>query len=222
MAEDSMQHDNKTNYQRWQPSPLVEAGAETLVQKVKLPTAEALEGIHRQAYQEGYESGYAEGLEKGLADARQQGGQQVRDEVQRLQSVLAGVEEAIRELGKATSEDLLGLALELSRQMLRQSLKVKPELLLPIVQNVMESIPQHSQHPHLYLHPADAALVKANLQTEISLGGWKIAEDPRIERGGCKIETSSAEIDATLENRWQHLASSLGKNMSWLDDDGAR
>jgi flagellar assembly protein FliH len=221
MTEDSM-HDNKANYQRWQPAPLIEAETETHVEKVKLPTAEALEDIHRQAHQEGYESGYAEGFDKGLAEARQQGEQQIRDEVQRMQALLVNVEEAIRELGKATSEDLLSLALELSRQMLRQSLKVKPELLLPIVQNVMESIPQHSQHPHLYLHPEDAALVKANLQTEISLGGWKIAEDPRIERGGCKIETSSAEIDATLENRWQRLSSALGKNMSWLDDDGAR
>lgn len=217
-----MQHDNRTNYQRWQPSPLVEVGAEANVQKVKLPTAEALEDIHRQAHQEGYDNGYAEGFEKGLAAARQQGEQQIRDEVLRLQAVLAGVDEAVRELGKSTSEDLLALALELSRQILRQSLKVKPELLLPIVQNVMESIPQHSQHPHIYLHPDDASLVKANLQTEISLGNWKVAEDPRIERGGCKIETSSAEIDATLETRWQRLASSLGRNMSWLDDDGAR
>jgi flagellar assembly protein FliH len=222
MAEDSMQHDNKTDYQRWQPSPLVEVGGEVNVQKVKLPTAEALEDIHRQAHQEGYDNGYAEGFEKGLAAARQQGEQQARDEILRLQSVLSGVEEAVRELGKATSEDLLELALELSRQILRQSLKVKPELLLPIVQNVMESIPQHSQHPHIYLHPDDAVLVKANLQTEISLGNWKVAEDPRIERGGCKIETSSAEIDSTLETRWQRLASSLGSNMSWLDDDGAR
>lgn len=217
-----MQHDNQTNYERWQPSPLVELGADVDVKKVRLPTAEALEDIHRQAHQEGYDTGYAEGLEKGLAAGRQQGEQQVREEIQRLQSMLATLEDAIKEFGKSTSEDLLELALELSRQILRQSLKVRPELLLSIVQSVMESIPQHSQHPHLYLHPDDAVLVKTYLQTEIALGNWRVAEDPRIERGGCKIETSSAEVDATLENRWQRLASALGSDMSWLDGDGAR
>lgn len=215
-----MQHDNPT-YQRWQPSPLDALGAPVDVQKVKLPTAEALEEIHRQAHQEGFDAGYAEGLEKGLAAGRQQGEQQIRDELMRLQSVLGGVDEAVRELGKLTSEELLDLSLELSRQMLRQALKVKPELLLSIVQSVMESIPQHSQHPHLYLNPEDAVIVKNHLHTEITLGSWKVVDDPRIERGGCKIETSSAEIDVTLESRWQRLASALGRNMSWFDDDGA-
>jgi flagellar assembly protein FliH len=211
-----MQHDSGTNYQRWEPVALDAVDVD--VQQVKLPTAEALEDIHRQAHQEGYDLGYSEGQAAGY----RQGAAKSEEEFLHLKALLASVEDAIQQFGKSTSEELLSLSLEISKQILRQSLKVRPELLLPIVRNVMESIPQHSQHPHLHLHPEDAVLVKTHMQNEIALGGWKIVEDQRIARGGCRIETTAAEIDATLANRWERLAVALGKDMSWLDEDGSR
>ncbi|HSI21459.1 MAG TPA: flagellar assembly protein FliH [Methylophilaceae bacterium] len=216
MAKDTMQHDSGTNYQRWEPVALDAVDVD--VQQVKLPTAEALEDIHRQAHQEGYDLGYSEGQAAGY----RQGAAKSEEEFLHLKELLASVEDAIQQFGKSTSEELLSLSLEISKQILRQSLKVRPELLLPIVRNVMESIPQHSQHPHLHLHPEDAVLVKTHMQNEIALGGWKIVEDQRIARGGCRIETTAAEIDATLANRWERLAVALGKDMSWLDEDGSR
>ena len=209
-----MPPDSRTNYQRWEPASLNEVD----VQKVKLPTAEALEDMHQQAHQEGYDTGYNEGLAAGYKE----GAAKANEEIRRLQELLSSVEDAIKHFGKATSEELLNLSLEISKQILRQALKTRPELLLPIVRNVMESIPQHSQHPHLRMHPEDAELVKMHMQTEISLGGWKIVDDQRIERGGCRIETAAAEIDATLANRWERLAAALGKDLSWLDEDGTR
>lgn len=213
-----MPPDSRTNYQRWEPASLDEVD----VQKVKLPTAEALEDMHQQAHQEGYDTGYSTGYNEGLAAGYKQGAEKLGEEMRRLQDLLASVEEAIKDFGQSTSEELLNLSLEISKQILRQALKARPELLLPIVRNVMESIPQHSQHPHLRMHPEDAELVKMHMQTEISLGGWKIVDDQRIERGGCRIETTAAEIDATLANRWERLAAALGKDMSWLDEDGVR
>lgn len=211
---EQMPHDTQTGYQRWQPEAL--DGAD--LQKVKLPTAEVVENIHQQAHQEGYDIGYNEGVAAGY----QKGSAQAEDEVRRLRDMLAAVEEAIGQFGKATSDELLNVALEISKQILRESLKAKPELLLPIVRSAMESVPQHSQHPHLHLHPEDAALVRTHMQAEIALGAWRIVEDQRIERGGCRIETTAAEIDATIGNRWQRLASALGKDLSWLDEDGTR
>lgn len=214
MAE-HLPHGNPTAYQRWEPASLEDAKIE---QPVQLPTAEALEDLHQQAHQEGYDLGYNEGVTAGY----QQGRAQAEDELQRLRALLGAVEEAVRQLGQATSEELLNLALEIAKQILQRALKVKPELLLPIVRNVMESVPQHSQHPHLHLHPDDAALVKSHMQAELANGPWRIVEDQRIERGGCRIETAVAEVDATLASRWQRLAAALGKDMSWLDDDGPR
>jgi len=193
-------------YRLWEPAALEHPDA----LKLKMPTAAALEAIHQQAHQEGFQSGFVEGGQAGKAQAQ--------DDLKRLQALLAKVTEEISDFEQALGNDLLALALEMSRQMLRQALKVKPELLLPIVRSAMESMPQNTPHPHLHLHPEDAALVRASMQTEMTQGGWKIIEDPRIVRGGCRIETPTSETDATIENRWQRLAAALGQDSSWLDE----
>lgn len=200
-----------TAYQRWEPATLdlAETGL-----KVQMPTAADLEAIHQQAHQEGYQAGFTEGAEAG----RRQGEVLAAEEVRHLQALLAQVTEAVGEFEQAVGDDLLALALEISRQMLRQALRVKPELLLPIVRGAMESLPQNTPHPHLHLNPEDAVLVRARMQTEIAQGGWKIIEDQRIVRGGCHIETPVCETDATIENRWQRLAVALGQNTGWFDE----
>jgi flagellar assembly protein FliH len=208
MADNVIPQGALSDYQRWEPESLNALSAQ-------LPTAESLEEIHQQAHQEGYEIGFNEGMATGY----QQGKARAEQEVLRLNALIDSVEEAVSQVDQATREALLGLALEISKQILRQALKIKPELLLPIVRGAMESIPQHSQHPHLHLHPEDAMLVRAHMQAEIAHGGWKIVEDHRMEQGGCRIETTAAEVDATLPSRWQRLSVALSQDVSWLDDE---
>ena len=44
---------------------------------------------------------------------------------------------------------------------------------------------------------------------------WRIQEDPRLERGGCRVETGATEIDANMEDRWQRIVSALGSDVPW-------
>lgn len=211
MARNPISHDSMTDYQPWEPQSL---DADSIAaHNVKLPTAESLEGIHQQAYQEGYDAGYEEGQAAGYRE----GSAQARKEAQQLHALLQSVEAAIQQLGQETSEELLALALDLSKQMLRQALKVKPELMLGLVRGAIDSVPQHAPHPHLHLHPDDAALIRTQMQAELTQGGWKIIEDQRISRGGCRIETAIAEVDATLASRWQRMVAALGQDAGWLD-----
>jgi flagellar assembly protein FliH len=204
-------------YQRWEPAvldsadPVEQALARS---EFQMPTASELEALHQQVHDEGYQAGFKEGAEA----ARQQREALLAEEVSQLRELLEPMSAAMRDFDQVMRMELLALALEISRQLLRQALKVKPELLLPIVQSAMESLPQNSPHPHLHLHAEDAALVRAGMQSEMLLGGWKIIEDQHISRGGCRIETPVSEIDATIENRWQRLATMLGQDIGWLDE----
>lgn len=170
------------------------------------------EQVAQQAHQQGYAAGFSEGRNAGY----QAGQQSAALEVERLQQLLETLDAAVQQAGQTLSVDALALALELAQQMLRQALKVDPALLLPILCNIMETLPQHTQHPHVYLHPEDVVLVRQHMQGEMAAGGWKILEDARIERGGCKVETQTMEIDATLPSRWQRLAAALGQDSDWL------
>ena len=111
MAGSSFPDDIQPDYRPWQPEALDLSDAQA--HQVQLPTAEALEVLHQQAHQEGYETGYREGREAGY----QEGRIQVEQELQQLRAVLTALDQAVQQLGQATSEELLDLALEVARQM---------------------------------------------------------------------------------------------------------
>ena len=55
------------------------------------------------------------------------------------------------------------------------------------------------------------------MDDELQKAGWRVADDAQLERGGCRIETASNQIDAATGSRWQRIAAALGKESEWLD-----
>jgi flagellar assembly protein FliH len=58
----------------------------------------------------------------------------------------------------------------------------------------------------VHLHPQDAAVVRDRLATPASERAWSIVEDPVMTRGGCRVTTDTASIDARLETRIHAVA----------------
>ncbi len=202
-------------YQRWEMDAFedVGAGGEGAGSgQVALPTAEAIELMHHQAHQEGYREGLEQGREQGYREGREQ----ARQEAQTLNNLLNQVNDSLQQLDQEMSQALLDLALGISRQMLRQALEVRPELILAVVKEAINSFPQANQHPQLVLHPQDAELVRSCLEAELAHGHWRVVEDDQIEPGGCRLETAHGELDATLERRWKSVLESLGQDGNWL------
>lgn len=198
-------------YQRWEMDTLDDTHGAASGQ-VTLPTAEAIEQIQQQARQEGYQEGLGQGREQGYSEGREL----AQQEAQRLHKLLVQVNESLQGLDREMAQQLLALSLGIAKQMLRQALAVRPELLLPVVQEAINSLPQTNQHPQLILHPQDAALVRSCLEAELAHGHWRVVEDSQIAPGGCRLETLQSELDATMENRWQRVLESLGQNGDWL------
>jgi len=115
------------------------------------------------------------------------------------------------------AQNLLDLAMEIAKQMLQQALKVKPELILSVVNEAISELPHFSQHVQLILHPSDAELVRSKMGEQLGHAGWKIFEDVQMERGGCRVETANSQIDASLTTRWKRVVSSIGQDSSWLE-----
>ena len=188
-------------YQRWELNSLDESAKST----VSLPTAEEVENTHQQAYQEGFAAGYREG--KGKVDA----------ELARLAQLMSALGGALDQFDETLTRNLLSLALDVAKKMLREALRVRPELVLPVIREAVNSLPQTGQHPHLKLHPEDAALVRSLMADELNHFHWKLIEDSRVERGGCRVETTNSEIDATMETRWKRILVALGSEGAWLE-----
>lgn len=201
-----------TAYQRWElPSfDLAQEAVEEAVAPPALPTAAEVEQIHQQAHDEGYQSG----AQKARAEE-----QAARDEAQRLAGIIEALDKELQQVDQQVAQNLLDLSLEIAKQVLRQALKVKPELLLGIVNDAIAELPHFSQHAHLILHPADAELVRSKMGEQLDHTGWKILEDAQMERGGCRVETAHSQIDASMATRWKRVVSSIGQDTSWLEPE---
>jgi flagellar assembly protein FliH len=196
-----------TAWQRWE-LPAFKAGRE-LARNAGLPTAGEIEQIHQQSRDEGYQLGFNEGKQKGYAQGLAQASQQN----QRFLALTTQLEQQVDEL---VASELMGLSLDIARQMIQQSLKVRPELLLGMVREAIGSLPVFNQSAHVILNPTDAALVRERMGEQLSHSGWKILEDARMERGGARLETANSQIDASLEARWKRVTAAMGQENSWL------
>lgn len=193
-----------TAWQRWE-LPAFDGGMGAQgVPAAALPTAGELEQIHQQARDEGYQAGYAEGRQQAALQAQQMG------------QLLDALNKELQQVDQQVAQELLDLSLEIAKQMLRQTLKVKPEVLLDVIRDAISGLPHFNQAAHLVLHPADAEMVRDNMGEQLAHAGWKIFENPQMERGGCRVETAHSQVDATLVTRWQHVVASIGQDNSWM------
>lgn len=194
-----------TAYQRWE-LPAFDAVKEAEPPPaLDLPTAAQLEDIHMQAHEEGYQTGYAEGMKQASIEA------------QRIAKMLESLNKELQQADQKIAQDLLDLALEIAKQMLQQALKINPELLLSVVRVAIGELPYFNQNAHLVVHPDDAELLRTSMGEQLLHTGWKIFEDNQIERGGCRVETTHSQIDATLPKRWQRVVASIGQDNAWLE-----
>jgi flagellar assembly protein FliH len=111
---------------------------------------------------------------------------------------------------------VLELALHLARNMVRTAFEVRPELILPVVREAIDYLPTLQQPALLVLNPEDALIVRGSIGHELDKSGWRIVEDGKLARGGCRIDTASNQIDAQIASRWQRLAHALGRDVQWL------
>ncbi|MGI4847373.1 MAG: flagellar assembly protein FliH [Janthinobacterium lividum] len=175
--------------------------------------AEQLSQHRSDAQRKGYEDGLREGYAKGLEQGREQAAperQILRNLAERFGGEIADAETRI-------AADLLRLSLDIAKAMLKTALSVRPELLIPVVRDAIRHLPTLQQPAVLLLNPLDAALVAGGLGDELAAAGWRLTEDPHMERGGCQIETASNQIDATTTMRWQRIAAAFGVEADWLE-----
>ncbi|MFZ4535676.1 flagellar assembly protein FliH [Propionivibrio sp.] len=173
---------------------------------IVLPTAADIERMHIEAHEQGYAAGYEEGSAMARASAA------------KIDAVMTNLQQALRELDQHVADQLLATAVEIANQMLRQSLRVKPELLLPVVREAVTTLHPHTGHPALFAHPDDVAMIRTHLGDQLAHNNWRIIEDATLTAGGCRVELGASEVDATLETRWRRVIESIGISQEWLSD----
>ena len=187
-----------------------------------LPTAEDIERMHIEAHEQGYAAGLAAGTAAGhaagYAAGHAEGNAAALANAQRIDALMGTLQQSLKEVDQQLANQMLAAAVEIANQMLRHSLRVKPELLLPVVREAIGAINAHAGHPALFAHPDDAALIRAHLGEQLAHNNWRIIDDATLNRGGCRVELGASEVDATLETRWRRVLEAIGISPEWLSE----
>ena len=178
-----------------------------------------LEHAVNEARQQAYADGFAHG--------RDAGAQEVRDAMEA--SIRRTAEEtAVRmaQLLHATTDQLIGseqkiarqvldLACDIARQVVRQELKVNTRHLRAVIGEALELVVEDGLPATVRMHPDDLSLMKGSLLETLGENAPEFVADPAISPGGCMVQSQSAAVDATIEKRWSRAIGNLGLSEEW-------
>ncbi|MFN3690540.1 MAG: FliH/SctL family protein, partial [Fimbriimonadales bacterium] len=179
---------------------------------LRLKAIQDAERIREQAQREGYQRGY----EQGYADGEQHARQLAETELQRtVASLRTQVEQIIQSLQaqyeaylQNAEAQMLELALEVARKIVREELKLHPEHALAIVRDALRRV-QGLVRLRIRVHPLDLELLRQNRAALMSVvdgvDGIEIVEDRRVDPGGCVIETEQGVYDARIKTQLSEL-----------------
>jgi len=162
-------------------------------EKQRLITAESIEVLQKQAFEEGYEQGFKKGLQDGEA--------KIREQVQRLSKIANFLNKPLNELDESVTEQLTQLSISIARMLIRRELKTDPGQIVAVVKETMSALPVGIQNIRILMNPDDATLLREAMSLSAGEQPWEIIEDPILSRGGCKVTTDSSEVDASVEAR---------------------
>jgi flagellar assembly protein FliH len=207
-------------YQRWEmtsfdenrPSAGQPGEARSRVSAESIAAAKSeMEKIRLRSQKEGFNKGFEEGHQAGLTA----GLNEMQQQLTAIAEVGNQFGTALKQAETVLSQEVLDLALDLAKAMLKSALEIDPALVIPIVEQAIASLPTVQQPAQVFLSTKDAALVKNQIGAELARTGWSVVADPHLRQGDCRVETARNQINATMQTRWQQLSEALGRNNHW-------
>jgi flagellar assembly protein FliH len=184
-------------------------------------TVEDIELMQRQAYEEAFAQGKKDGFQQGLEEGSQKGFEEglkkgyeenahlLQKQAAEFVQIMQSLSEPFNNLDQEVENELVRLIIGIATQLIRREIKTDPGQVVAAVKDAIKVLPLSSQKVYLYLHPDDAVLVRTVLSPAELSPPWNIIEDPLITRGGCKVDTEVAHIDASVENRLAAVISNI-------------
>jgi flagellar assembly protein FliH len=205
------------SFAAWQPGdlsggPRPQANVQRTPEEApKVDVAEQLAAHVRAARQGGYQDGYRDGL-VALEGFKQSYAAQTTAQIGAL---LQSLEAELGALQQEMARTLAISAMHLTRQIVRDELKTRPELIALVAQEALDTLLLSAKHITLRVHPDDHPLVAQGASEVLAARGARLLSDPSMARGGCLVESDAGVIDASMETRWRRAAASLGCEEGW-------
>jgi flagellar assembly protein FliH len=190
------------------------ADIEITIQNRLLDAERKAQELEEEAYRKGYAQGQKDGFEIG-----QKSMAIVKEHLENLFKVLQRLPEKLLEDYR---DWIISSCLGMARHVVRRELAGDAQQLVKLIDALLREA-EESHALTLHLNPNDMDLLEKNvdlLHLATSSGRtFHLKADPRLERGGCRIESDIQLLDASIEKQFELLEQSL-KNQESTNDAG--
>ncbi len=193
--------------------------AEKFVSDTRARATKQAEAIRQAAYNTGRAEGLAEGRTVGrrtaLAEARREFAESQVSLVSTLTKLLAEFNERREHLYAAARRDVVLLAVTIAGRITEKlscMADVAPDAAAQACEEALSMLCEATEVV-IHTHPDDAAAIE-DLEQQLartmnSSPHMRIVEDVEVGRGGVKVQTADATIDATISTRIERVADEL-------------
>ena len=196
------------------------AEVEAVLAQARADAAETMADAHVQAGAL-REAAWQEGLHAGRTEARTRAEAEIRAEWAAHKDALrAEMDTLTRQIGEAREvlwrqqePEMVALALDIARQVVKTEITQNPEVVRAVLSNALRRLTD-KDNVRVRVSVGDAARVKEMRQDLLEvvdgLRHLEILDDRRVGDGGCVIETNAGSIDAKIETQMAEVARALG------------
>lgn len=175
------------------------------------PLAAPLPEIDLEAIrQESFQQGLRHGRQEGLAQAEQDFGAAVAA----LQQTCEQLNTLRDTILKNSRDEIIELIFALAEAIIRHSVREQDTTIIATVEQALSQAVRSSDFT-LYLHPDDVAAIKERVPDLIAgvngLEHLAVKQDAAIERGGCRIESETCTVDATIAGQLDIIREQIKK-----------
>lgn len=220
MSNVTLPKEQQTAYERWEMASFSDGNHSVTGEKLEAARPKQkpatdngqIAKIFEDARKEAYSKGLKEGFAVGMAKAREA----AQDDVQHFLQLMTSFSDALEQSDEKIAEDVLSLALDIAKVMLKNKLNVDTKALLPVVLDAIHYLPQIQKPARILAHRDDVQMLRDYLADDMKNDHWQVQEDSKIERGGCQVETGTNQVDARNEMRWKRITEALSQTNDWL------
>ena len=162
--------------------------------------AAQLATLEREAYARGFNQGEA----AGLAAAANRSEAMLRE----LTGTLAELTTLRAEMIRQTERQMVELALAIARRIVLREVSIDRDLLIAMSRVALERLGE-SARVTVRLHPDEYEVTSAGRVAEIIGANVMVLADPRVGRGGCRVESDLGTLDAGVDAQIQELGRAL-------------
>ena len=143
--------------------------------------------------------------------------QQGQELAQSLHAVSQSLDASLAGIQQKMAQDVLALACDIAREVVRQELSCNPQVLLPVVQEAVGMLLSEGRPAVVRMNPSDMEAVQVPLTSLVGGSGVQWLPDAAIAAGDCQVESGGTVVDATLAKRWDRAVATLGLQSPWQE-----